>query len=275
MDKDLREKLTKLAEDGGFTAFAVAVEDYQHERDFAIEPDRWFHAASTIKVAVLLAVFRAVDEGRLRLDDPVHVRNRFLSVIDGSPYTLDRERDGDPLCQRRVGRSMKVEQLAHAMITRSSNLATNLLLDLVGVDAARETVAAAGLKDGIQLRRGVEDHVAYEKGINNEVTARGLVRLFGLVRKGEVVSEAAQKKMLEILLEQEFKSMIPAQLPNWTSVAHKTGEISTHCHDAGLVFVPNREPYAVAILTEGPPGLDDRNRTVAAMSEAIFQFLKE
>lgn len=267
----LQEGLLAIQHAAGFSALGVAVHDYATGRDFGLDAERWFHAASTIKVAVLLAVFRAVDAGDLRLEDPVHVRNRFRSAANGSIFRIESDRDADAACHQRIGRTMTVGALAHVMITRSSNLATNLLLDLLGLEAARATVAAAGLENGVRLRRGVEDHAAFAGGVNNEVTARGLVQLFGFVRGGDFVSAGAQRRMLEILLGQEFKSMLPARLPDWATAAHKTGEISTHCHDAGLVFLPNREPYAVAILTEGPAGLEERQRAVARISETIFR----
>ena len=267
----LQDRLLAIQQDAGFSALGVAVHDYATGRDFGMDADRWFHAASTIKVAVLLAVFRAVDSGELRLEDPVHVRNRFRSAIGGTIFRVESDRDADAACHQRIGRTMTVGALAQVMITRSSNLATNLLLDLLGLENARATVAAAGLESGVQLRRGVEDHTAFAAGVNNEVTPRGLVQLFGAVRRGNFVSANGQRRMIEILLGQEFKSMLPARLPNWATAAHKTGEISTHCHDAGLIFLPNREPYAVAILTEGPAGLEERQRAVAKISEVIFQ----
>ena len=267
----LHQRLLEIQQNAGFSALGVAVHDYATGHDFGLEADRWFHAASTIKVALLLAVFRAVDAGALRLEDPVHIRNRFRSAVEGTIFRVESDRDADAACHQRIGRTMTVGELARLMITRSSNLATNLLLDLVGLENARATIAAAGLENGVRLRRSVEDHAAFAAEVNNEVTARGLVDLFGLIRGGDFVSAAAQRRMIEILLHQEFNSMIPARLPNWATAAHKTGEISTHCHDAGLIFLPNREPYAVAILTEGPAGLEERQRAVARISETIFQ----
>jgi beta-lactamase class A len=79
--------------------------------------------------------------------------------------------------------------------------------------------------------------------------------------------------MLDILLAQEFNSMIPALLPDSAQVAHKTGEISTCTHDAGLVLLPGRRPYAVAILTEHPPGLDDTQKLVAKVSRMVYEFI--
>ena len=65
--------------------------------------------------------------------------------------------------------------------------------------------------------------------------------------------------------------MIPAGLPSHATVAHKTGEISTVCHDAGIVYLPEREPYIVAILTEVDPDKNGRRETVAKISEAVYK----
>jgi len=155
------------------------------------------------------------------------------------------------------------------MISSSSNLATNLLLDLVGVEYARKVLRDAQV-DGVELRRGVEDHAAHEREINNEVTADGLVRLLSAVR-GDFLSKESKEQAIRILLEQRFKSMIPAGLPAHATVAHKTGEISTACHDMGIVYLPEREPYIAVILTEFASEQDGRRETVAAISEAIYR----
>src|SRR5438445_567145 len=236
---------------------------------FSWRGDRWFHAASTIKVAVLLSVFRAVDEGRFRLDDSLHVRNRFISVADGSPFYLDRDSDAMPELYQAIGQTAKISALAEGMISSSSNLATNLLLDLLGVEYARKVLRDAEV-EGVELRRGVEDHAAHEKGMNNEATANGLLTLLSAVR-GDFLSSESKEQAIGILLEQRFKSMIPAGLPAHAAVAHKTGEISTACHDMGIVYLPEREPYIAVILTEFDSGHDGRRETVAAISEAIFR----
>ena len=143
---------------------------------------------------------------------------------------------------------MKISALAHAMICGSSNLAANLLLDFVGVEYAR-TVLREAQVDGVELRRGVEDHGAHERGINNEATADGLLSLLSALR-GDFLTTESKREVIRILLEQRFNSMIPAGLPAHATVAHKTGEISTACHDIGIVYLPEREPYVTAILTE-------------------------
>jgi Beta-lactamase class A len=264
----LNEELERLAGQRKARAIAVALHDVQSGLRFSLQGDRWFHAASTIKVAVLVAVFRAADEGRLRLDDSLHVRNRFISVADGSPFHLSRDSDAMPELYKRIGRVAKISELAEGMIVASSNLATNLLLDYVTVEYARNVLRNAQV-DGVELRRGVEDHAAHEKGINNQVTANGLLRLLSALR-GDFLSAKSKEQAIGILLEQRFDSMIPAGLPAHAVVAHKTGEISTACHDMGIVYLPEREPYLAVILTEFDSDRDGRRETVAAISEAIY-----
>src|SRR5207253_10230185 len=172
----LRNELEKIAAESTANAISVAVLDLESGFRFSLHGDRWFHAASTIKVAVLLAIFRAADEGRLRLDDSVHVRNRFISAADGSSFHLNRDSDAMPELYQAIGRTAKISALAEGMIASSSNLATNLLLDFVGVEYARHVLRDAHV-EGVELRRGVEDHAAHERDINNEATANGLLTL--------------------------------------------------------------------------------------------------
>ena len=263
----LREGVEKIAGESKARAVAVALLDFDSGLRFSLAGDRWFHAASTIKVAVLLAVFRAVDEGRLRLDDSLHVRNRFISAADGFPFRLDSDSDALPELYQAIGRTVNISALAEGMIAASSNLATNLLLDLVGVEYARNVLRDAQVS-GVELRRGVEDHAAHERGIDNQVTAEGLLTLLCAVR-GNFLSNESREHAIRILLAQRFKSMIPAGLPAHATVAHKTGEISTACHDMGIVYLPERQPYIAVILTEFDSEQDGRRETVAAISEVI------
>ena len=267
----LNEELESLALRNKARAIGVALHDLETGLRFSLHGDRWFHAASTIKVAVLLAVFRAADEDRYQLDDSLHVRNRFFSAADGSPFRLSQDRDATPELYAAIGRTAKISSLAHAMICGSSNLATNLLLEFVGVEYAQTVLREAHVY-GVQLRRGVEDHSAHEQGINNEATADGLLSLLSAIR-GDFLTPQSKGEVIRILLEQRFNSMIPAGLPPHATVAHKTGEISTACHDIGIVYLPEREPYITAILTEFDSDTAGRRETVAAISEAIYRSL--
>ncbi len=269
LSSTLNEQLERLSAQSKAQAIAVAVHDLESGLRFSLEGDRWFHAASTIKVAVLLALFRAADEGRVRLDDSLHVRNRFISAADASSFHLDRDSDAMPELYQAIGRTAKISALAEGMIAVSSNLATNLLLDFVGVEYARKVLRDAQV-EGVELRRGVEDHAAHERRINNEATANGLLTLLSALR-GDFLSSESKEQAIRILLEQRFNSMIPAGLPAHAAVAHKTGEISTACHDMGIVYLPEREPYVAVILTEFDLEQNGRRETVAAISEAIYR----
>jgi beta-lactamase class A len=267
----LGEELERLAAERKARIIAVAVHDLETGFRFSFRGDRWFHAASTIKVAVLLALFRAADEGRLRLNDSLHVRNRFFSAAGGTVFHVDADRDATPELYQSIGRTAKISVLAYAMISGSSNLATNLLLGFLGVEYARTVLRDAHV-EGVELRRGVEDHRAHERGINNQATADGLLSLFSAIRS-DFLSNESKQQVIRVLLEQRFNSMIPAGLPPHAMVAHKTGEISTVSHDVGIVYLPEREPYITAILTEFDPDQEGRREAVAAISKAIYRTL--
>jgi len=271
LSSTFNEEVERLSAGSKARAIAVAVHDFQSGSRFSLRGDRWFHAASTIKVAVLLAIFRAADEGRVHLDDSLHVRNRFISAADGSPFHLSPDSDAMPELYQLVGRTAKISTLAEGMIAASSNLATNLLLDFMGVEYARKVLRDAQV-DGVELRRGVEDYAAHERGINNEVTADGLVSLLSAVR-GDFLRNESKEQAIRILLEQRFNSMIPAGLPAHAAVAHKTGEISTACHDMGIVYLPEREPYIAVILTEFDSEGNGRREIVATISVAIYRLI--
>ena len=271
LSSTLGEELDRLAGKRKAKAIAVAVHDLETDFRFSLRGDRWFHAASTIKVAVLLAVFRAADEGRLRLNDSLHVRNRFFSAAGGTVFHVGADRDATPELYQSIGRTAKILVLAQAMIAGSSNLATNLLLDFLGVEYARTVLRHARVA-GVELRRGVEDHRAHEQGIDNQASSNGLLGLLSAIRSDFLTNESKQQ-VIRILLEQRFNSMIPAGLPSHAVVAHKTGEISTVCHDIGIVYLPEREPYVAAILTEFDPAQEGRRETVAAISEVIYRSL--
>jgi beta-lactamase class A len=274
---DLASRISEIAESASAESVGVAFYDYETEIGFSYHGDVWFHAASTIKVPVLVTVFAAIEDGRFSSDSRLHVRNRFISIANEQSYSLTTSRDANSAVHRAIGKTMKVEELAFHMITTSSNLATNLLLDLVGLEYAQNALATLGI-DGVELKRGVEDNAAYDEGINNRVTANGLLNLFRMIEEKKAVSATASEKMMEILHGQEFRSGIPAGVPEdvrstGAKFAHKTGEISTVAHDAGVVFLPKRKPYALAILTGWDPDQGGRHDTLARISREIYRML--
>jgi beta-lactamase class A len=268
----LRDTVLRIGEEANASAIAVAAYDFEHHTTWSLNQARWFHAASTIKVPVLLGVYEAIERGRFEPYSRVHVRNRFYSVVDGQPYRVASEREANADVHAALGRMLTVHELAEHMIVTSSNLATNVLLDLVGVEAARASIARLHL-GGIDLQRGVEDEAAWEAGLNNRVTAAGLCDAMRLIEEGKAISPEASKAMLDILHQQRFRSGIPAGLPEDARVAHKTGEISTVAHDAGIVYLDGRDAYVVVILTEWAPDAGGRQETIARISRAVYEYM--
>ena len=273
-EASLRDTVLKIGQEASASAIAVAAYDFEHHTTWSLNPSRWFHAASTIKVPVLLAVYDAIEQQRFEPQSRVHVRNRFLGVVDGRPFRVAPERDANAVVHDAIGSMLTVHELAEHMIATSSNLATNLLLDVVGIAAARESLARLHL-GGIDLRRGVEDEAAWEAGLNNRVTAAGLCDAMRLIEEGKAISPQASQAMLDILHQQKFKSGIPAGLPEDARVAHKTGEISTVAHDAGIVYLDGRDAYVVVILTEWAAEVGGRQETIARISRVVYDYMTE
>src|SRR6266699_3937253 len=245
----LYRNVLKIQQEHELENLGISFYDSETTIQWSYNADRYFHAASTMKMAVLLGVFRQVDRGELSLEAPVHVRNRFTSIVNKEPFMLDLGRDADPNVYGHLGRTLTVRELAYWMITLSSNLATNLLVDVIGIDTIQRALDELEI-DGVKVLRGVEDQAAFEAGLNNEVTANGLLKLLRLIADGKAYSKKSSDEMLNIMLEQQYRSGIPAGLPKAARVAHKTGNISTVHHDAGIVFVEDRKPYLLVILTQ-------------------------
>ncbi len=227
---------------------AVAIRDESTRTTLDILPDRSFHAASTMKVPVQIEVWRRVQAGRLDRDSTLEVQNSFRSIVDSSLYSI--EDDSDDAIYKRLGEHMKVSELVYQMITVSSNLATNLLIDFLGAESVQETVDSLGAP-GMRVLRGVEDIKAYERGLSNSTTVRALATLMEAIRQGRAVHPVADSSMVDVLLDQQFNEMIPAGLPSDVRVAHKTGQITEIHHDAAIVYPPNAPSYVLIILIEG------------------------
>ena len=239
-----------------------------HALTFDRQPDSVFHAASTMKVPVMIEAFRLVEAGRLGWDDPVPVENRFTSIVDGSAFAI--EDDSDDALYTLKGQTVSVRNLVERAITTSSNLATNLLIELVSADSVQATVDGMGAS-GMRVLRGVEDIKAFEAGLSNQTTSEALATLLVALRDGQAVSAEADSAMLEILAAQRFNEMIPAGLPEGTRVAHKTGEITKIHHDAAIVYPDGAAPYVLVILTRGLADDADSAALGAEISRVVYE----
>lgn len=244
-------------------------EDIGSGESFGIHDTVTFHAASTMKVPVMFELFRQVDQGRLDLDATITLENRFLSIVDRSPYQLELADDSDSTLYARIGSPISLRELNERMIVRSSNLATNVLIERL--DPTRVTSFARSLGGaGVVVRRGVEDIPAFRAGLNNETTAKGLGKLLAALERGQVASPASTAAMRGTLLRQEFADEIPAGLPPGTRVAHKTGWITATTHDAAIVYPPGRAPFVLVILTRAIPERAVAQRLMADCARLVW-----
>src|SRR5438128_276298 len=241
-----------------------------HPDSLLLDANVRFHAASTMKLPVLIQVFRDADAGLLRLDDSLTVHVVFPSLVDGSPFDVDKADDSDSTLYGRVGRPASVRDLLELMITRSSNLATNILVERVGAGRAQASARALGAWS-IQVLRGVEDGKAYRAGLNNTTTARDLGVLLAPIAQNRAASPASCREMLRILEAQEFNEGIPVGLPPGTRVAHKTGWIGEVVyHDAAVVYRSSGGSYVLVVLTGGIKQDSVAHNLVADLSRLVY-----
>ena len=235
--------------------------------ELLIQPDVEFHAASTMKVPVMIELFRQARAGLARFDEPLQVRNEFASIVDGSRYALSVGDDSDADVYRRIGQTMTLLELCEPMIIVSSNFAANLLIQRLGAPLVQQTVRDLGA-DGMVVRRGVEDSKAFAQGLNNVTTARALMVLMERIARLEAVDAEASRSMIEILKRQRFNDGIPADLPPGTPVAHKTGSITKIHHDAAIVLAPR--PFILVVLVRGIEDLKQSAALIARIARVIY-----
>jgi beta-lactamase class A len=260
---NIEERIRKSGAD-----VAIAFRTLDGHAAYSLHDEESFHAASTMKIPVMIELFHQARQAKLKLDDPLPIKNEFHSLVDGSIYTLDPGDDSEADLYKAAGQTRTLRQLCELMIVVSSNLATNLLIERLGVENIRATVHAYHA-DGMNVLRGVEDNKAFAKGLNNTTTARGLLQLLDAIARGDAVDQESSRQMIEILERQKFNEGIPAGLPPGTRVAHKTGEITKIHHDAAIVFAP--KPFVMVILVRGLADTKESAALMADITRQIYQ----
>lgn len=267
-----KSEVEKLITESKAEVVGLAIYDLETKQSLLINEKVSLHAASTMKLPVMMEIFRLADRKKLSLNEPVEIKNKFYSIVDGSEYRLSMSDDSDQEIYNRLGRTMTVIELIDRMITWSSNLATNLLIEKVKAENVNALMRELGARD-IQVLRGVEDPKAFQAGKNNTTTAYDLMLLLRLIAENKFLNKRACEKMVEILSAQRFNDGIPAGLPAATRVAHKTGEITKHNHDAAIVYLPGRKPYVIVVLTKGIAEHRRSRKLIADVSRAVYQTL--
>lgn len=223
-------------------------------------PDATHYAASTMKAAVLAALYRS----GIDLDAEVPVHNEFASAAAGT-FACAPEYDNDPDVWDRVGAGASLRWLATRMIVKSSNLAANLVLAHVGLPAVAEVWALAGARHSVTAR-GIEDYAARDAGITNLVTAADLAALFTAI----ATSALGHPDMLDVLLAQGRTEDLAAGLPPGTRIAHKNGWVHGVRHAAGVVFPDDAPPYAIAVCTTTDLSDADARALIAEISATAW-----
>lgn len=247
---------------------ALAFHDLATGQEILIDADVPFHPASTIKLCVMVALYYEVAAGFFTLDSPLLIKNEFASIADGSAFSLSADDDSEQTLYGRIGEPETLREINRLMIVQSSNLATNLLIDLLSAEKITARMQEMGVS-GLKVLRGPEDNRAYALGMNNVATARGLMLLLRQLAEGRVITREASHDMVAVLLGQKYNEGIPAGLPEDVLVAHKTGWNDHLYHDAALVFPPGRAPYVVVLMTRGLPEATAAPRLVANIARRI------
>jgi beta-lactamase class A len=251
---------------------ALYYKDLNTQDSIFINIDEEFHAASTMKVPVMMEMYRQQELGLINLQDSIMVINEFKSIVDGSPYAMDLGEDSDDGVYKMVGTQQTLYDLMFPMITRSSNLATNVLIEVVGAKNTDVFMSEIGAKN-IEVLRGVEDQKAYDQGLSNSTTARDLGIIMESIALDQALSPESSKEMRAVLFEQEFNDLIPLYYPKDIKVAHKTGSITGVHHDAAIVYPNEKDSFILVILSKNMKDFDKDTQSLAKLAlEVLNQY---
>jgi len=266
--------IQKIIDNAGGTV-AVAFEDLTTGKTLFFNERVSMHAASTMKTPVMIEVFNQVQQGKFKLEDEIVIKNEFRSIIDGSLYAIPfDEGDSVDIVYQHIGENMTIHDLVFQMITVSSNLATNILIDMVGASNVMKTMNSIGVEK-MQVLRGVEDEKAYRQGLNNTTDAYDLLLVMKAIALKQVVSPEACEQMIGILAAQKYRDKIPKYLPQTVTVANKTGHITEIDHDAAIVYRTPDQPYVLVILTSGIDDHANAQEICAQISLEIYKAISE
>ncbi len=239
---------------------------------FEQNADEIFHAASTMKVPVMMEVFKQIEAGKLNLDQQVTVKNQFSSIMDGSPYSLTLEEDSDADLYKEIGKQLPLKNLVDRMINSSSNLATNIIIEMVKAENVQKLMKEIGAKD-MTVLRGVEDIKAFEAGKNNRTSARSLAICYKAILDPKLFKETSRNAMIEILRSQHSQDGIGAGVKakeRGLKVASKDGWITEINHDSGIIEDENGKRWIMVIMTRGVKEEKDGWKLIAELANEIW-----
>lgn len=217
-------------------------------------PREQFYAASTIKLAPLVAAVRLVEAGVLDLEDTLTSRDTFASQVPDAPdYRLvpDDVDHGMPP----PGEPMPLRDVLERMIVVSSNEATNMVVERVGLDAVAAVLADAGARDSRMARQYGDQAAAEAYGPGNIVTAADLAILMGAIVSGRLAGPEGTRLMTDMLARQQ-DPLIAADAPDGLRWGSKSGSVDAIRHDVAYLGPPGPGTVVMAVCTRGYPEED-------------------
>lgn len=236
---------------------AVVVKNLTTNEEIKINEKLVFPSASTIKLAIMSELLSKVNEGRLNLDDTIEL-------------TKDMKTGGDGILKElNYGHKFTLEEIMTLMIIVSDNMATNILINLLGMNSINETIQKIGLKS-TKLQRKMMDSQASKEGRENLISADDLVHILELIYKGRNINEKYSELMISILKRQQVRGRLDLYLPEEVVIAHKTGDLDNLEHDAGIVYLPNKE-YIICVLTNQTETNKEGREIIGKISKMVYE----
>ena len=268
MDEFIESFIQAHCPDGHGTV-SVWVGDIHGRPSYTRDELAMHYAASTMKLPLLIAAYRRHERGEIDLDAQVDVHNDFRSAADGSPFTLEDDQDDETW--ELIGSTASLRRLALHSIVKSGNLATNLVLERVGLGEVANVLVEAECTGETVVLRGIGDAVAREAGMDNFVTAHDLSLVMGGVASRSLAVEQTCVEIEEVLAKQEHRDKIPAGLPPNTYVANKTGWVDGAGHDVALVRPDGGDPFVLVVCTTLNVAEGLANELIAEVSRRIWE----
>ncbi|MEO7040171.1 MAG: serine hydrolase [Candidatus Elarobacter sp.] len=236
----------------------IAIEDVTTGVTTGINSGSEMPAASTIKIPVMVEVFRQLVAGRFDLNTRLHLQRS------------DKDWGSGDLADARVGGSYPVSHLLSLMIDDSDNTATNMLIRLVGRAQINETMTELGLTHTrlTDFIRSEGPHIRWAL----RSSPADMAHLLDSMAKEQLIDEWSSREMIAILRGQRHNGLLPAPLPVGTEIAHKTGTLHDTLNDVGIVYL-GTDPYVIAVMTTDLPTLDSGRRYIRGVSLMAYEAL--
>ncbi|HLR34470.1 MAG TPA: serine hydrolase [Tissierellales bacterium] len=253
---DLKKKIESIIEETEANV-GVAIKDLNNQGFLLINEEKVFPSASLIKLFILAEVCKQVKEGKIKLSEEITLTDEVKVGGDGILKELNS------------GHNFTIEELITLMIILSDNTATNIIIDLIGMEVVNDFIKGLGF-DSTTLQRKMMDSEAVKANKENFTSAKDILTILDLLYKGELIDEESSAFMIDILKRQQVKGRLDLYLPEDTIIAHKTGDLDYLEHDVGIVYSENN-PYIICVLTNENISNKDGREIIGKVSKVAYE----